>query len=277
MRSRVARFWRIHADDKTIGMRRAGTLWCWGVTDQCGLMLTSGSTLRIYMGCESAYATRTLESVPGGAMERRSIFSTAMLWLMCVPLWLGGCSAYDAANLASRPAPAFEPTPASSAAGHVTLASWYGPRFIGQRTASGEVYHRDDLTAASRSLPLGTRVQVANLDSGRAVLVRINDRGPYVRGRGIDLSQRAAEQIGLNHRGVARVSITRLDVTASASPKRAAPQQWSGKASVSHYTPRQHHRSRRSTHHYQYASASTSRSHRMVTNPVGEWLLQMVR
>jgi rare lipoprotein A len=91
------------------------------------------------------------------------------------------------------PVPTVEPLPASSAAGRVTLASWYGPGFVGQRTASGEVYHPGDLTAASRSLPLGTRVKVTNLNTGRAVIVRINDRGPYLHGRGIDLSQRAAE------------------------------------------------------------------------------------
>lgn len=210
-------------------------------------------------------------------MQRLGIFSTRILWLMCAPLWLGGCSAYNAANVAPTPAPAVERMPSSSAGGRVTLASWYGPGFVGQRTASGEVYHRDDLTAASRNLPLGTRVQVTNLNTGRAVVVRINDRGPYVRGRGIDLSQRAAERIGLNHSGVARVSVTRLDATASASPM-PAPEEWSGKASVSHYTPRHYRRIRRSTYHHQYASVSAYHSSpRMVANPVGDWLLQMVR
>jgi rare lipoprotein A len=164
--------------------------------------------------------------------------------------------------------------PASS---HVTLASWYGPGFVGQHTASGEVYHRDDLTAASRNLPLGTRVQVTNLNTGRAVVVRINDRGPYVHGRGIDLSQRAAERIGLNHSGVARVSVTRIDTTGSASPMLSAPQEWSGKAHMSPYAARHYRTTRRYTHHYQYASASPYRSsHRMVANPIGHWLLQMM-
>jgi rare lipoprotein A (peptidoglycan hydrolase) len=215
---------------------------------------------------------------------RRRLLPNRISWLMCAALGLGGCSAYNAANVPSRPAPApaVVPLPASSAGGHVTLASWYGPGFVGQRTASGEVYHRDDLTAASRSLPLGTRVQVTNLNTGRAVVVRINDRGPYVRGRGIDLSQSAAERIGLNHSGVARVSVTRLDSTASASSMPTAPQEWSGKARVSPYTSRQYrrtsHYTHHYTHHYQYASASTYHSsHRMVANPVGEWLLQMVR
>jgi rare lipoprotein A (peptidoglycan hydrolase) len=197
---------------------------------------------------------------------------------------LGGCSAYSRANAPTEPVPtpAVEPLPASSAGGRVTLASWYGPGFVGQRTASGEVYRRDDLTAASRSLPLGTRVKVTNLNNGRAVVVRINDRGPYVHGRGIDLSQRAAERIGLNHSGVARVSVARLDATASAAPMPVGPEEWSGKARVSPYIPHQYrrisHYSHHYAHHYQYASASTYHSpHRMVANPVGDWLLQMVR
>jgi rare lipoprotein A (peptidoglycan hydrolase) len=200
-----------------------------------------------------------------------------MSWLMCGALCLGGCSAYSAANTPVRPAPlqpAVQTAPASS---HFTLASWYGPGFVGQHTASGEVYHRDDLTAASRNLPLGTRVQVTNLNTGRAVVVRINDRGPYVHGRGIDLSQRAAERIGLNHSGVARVSVTRIDTTGSASPMLSAPQEWSGKARMSPYAARHYRSTRRYTHHYQYASASPYRSsHRMVANPIGHWLLQMV-
>jgi len=197
-------------------------------------------------------------------------------------LWVAGCSAYRPADV--RPAPVAASAPGTQAAssptgGHVTLASWYGPGFIGQRTASGEIYHREDLTAASRSLPLGTRVRVTNLGTGRSVVVRINDRGPYVHGRGIDLSQRAAQQIGLNHSGIARVAVARLDEPAAASRSPAAavaPEQWSGSARVSHYAP---HRFRHSRHsyRYRYASASASGRTRMVANPVGDWLLQMIR
>ena len=171
---------------------------------------------------------------------RRGPLTRRISWLTCAALWLGGCSAYDASRIAPAPSSVAQPAPApaSSAPGRLTLASWYGPGFIGQRTASGEVYHRDSLTAASRSLPLGTRVQVTNLDTGRAVVVRINDRGPYVRGRGIDLSERAAKQIGLNHSGVARVSVARLDATALASSTVAAPETWRGAATLSRHTPR---------------------------------------
>lgn len=153
----------------------------------------------------------------------------------------------------------------------MTVASWYGPGFQGRRTSSGEIFNRNDLTAASRTLPLGSRVRVTNLETGRSVVVRINDRGPYVRGRGLDLSQRAAERIGLARRGVARVQIDRLDETASA--RDAPPARWSGQVKVHRYHPRQHHHY--SSHHYAYASAASS--HRTVANPVGDWLLEMAR
>ena len=86
-----------------------------------------------------------------------------------------------------------------------STASWYGPGFHGRRTASGEVFNSYDLTAAHRSLPFGTRVRVTNLNNGRSVDVRITDRGPYVGGRSIDLSEGAANQIGLISTGTAPV------------------------------------------------------------------------
>jgi rare lipoprotein A len=75
-------------------------------------------------------------------------------------------------------------------------ASWYGPGFDGNRTSSGEIYDQYDLTAAHQTLPLGTRVAVTNLLNGREVEVRINDRGPFVKGRSIDLSYAAARTLG---------------------------------------------------------------------------------
>ena len=200
-----------------------------------------------------------------------------MSWLVCATLWLSGCSAYSPAYTPARPTPLPPAVRSAPASGRVTLASWYGSGFVGQHTASGEVYRRDDLTAASRNLPLGTRVQVTNLSTGRAVVVRINDRGPFVHGRGIDLSQRAAERIGLNHSGVARVSVTRIDTTESAAAVPSAPQEWSGKARMSSSAGRHYRRTRHYTHHYQYASASPYRSsHPMVDNPIGHWLVQMI-
>lgn len=87
------------------------------------------------------------------------------------------------------------------------LASWYGHDFHGEPTAQGEPFNMHALTAAHRSLPLGTRVRVKNLENGRTVVVRINDRGPYKRGVIIDLSRRAAHEIGMIRDGRVRVEV----------------------------------------------------------------------
>jgi rare lipoprotein A len=84
-------------------------------------------------------------------------------------------------------------------------ASWYGPGFHGKRTASGERFDMNDLTAAHRTLPFGTRVRVRNTQNGREVVVRINDRGPQIRDRIIDLSKAAAGALGLLQAGEAPV------------------------------------------------------------------------
>lgn len=86
-------------------------------------------------------------------------------------------------------------------------ASWYGKPFHGRRTASGEIYNMYDLTAAHKTLPFGTRVRVTRRDTGSSVVVRINDRGPFVRRRIIDLSFAAAKKIGLDVDGVAPVRL----------------------------------------------------------------------
>ncbi|MFN4195866.1 MAG: septal ring lytic transglycosylase RlpA family protein [Thermosynechococcus sp.] len=91
------------------------------------------------------------------------------------------------------------------------LASWYGPGFHGARTANGERFDQEALTAAHRTLPFGTRVRVTNLQNGRSVVVRINDRGPFTGGREIDLSRGAAAAIGLIGTGVGPVRIDVLD------------------------------------------------------------------
>ena len=85
------------------------------------------------------------------------------------------------------------------------LASWYGHPHHGRRTANGERFDKDALTAAHKTLPFGTRVRVQNPATGQAVVVRINDRGPFTPGRVIDLSEAAAERIGLLQAGVGRV------------------------------------------------------------------------
>ena len=91
------------------------------------------------------------------------------------------------------------------------VASWYGPNFHGKPTANGETFNMNDFTAAHRTLPFNTVVQVRNLDNGESVNVRINDRGPYVDDRVIDLSRRAAREIDMENTGTANVRIILLE------------------------------------------------------------------
>ncbi|HWA04042.1 MAG TPA: septal ring lytic transglycosylase RlpA family protein [Rhizomicrobium sp.] len=90
------------------------------------------------------------------------------------------------------------------------IASWYGPSFYGQRTANGEIYDASDLTAAHRTLPMPVNVRVTNLENGKSVVLRVNDRGPYAKGRIIDVSEHAAKLLGFYGRGTARVRVTYL-------------------------------------------------------------------
>lgn len=87
------------------------------------------------------------------------------------------------------------------------IASWYGPGFNGRHTANGEIYNMNGISAAHKTLPFGTIVQVVDLQTGRSVVVRINDRGPYVKGRIIDLSKGAAEALGIIGKGIAEVGL----------------------------------------------------------------------
>ncbi|MEN3794494.1 septal ring lytic transglycosylase RlpA family protein [Fulvimarina sp. MAC3] len=97
-----------------------------------------------------------------------------------------------------------ETATAASAGGH---ASYYGKRFHGRTTANGEKFNMNAMTAAHKTLPFGTKVKVTNRNNGKSVVVRINDRGPYVGGRVIDLSRGAAAKIGMLNSGTANVSI----------------------------------------------------------------------
>ena len=99
------------------------------------------------------------------------------------------------------------------------IASWYGPGFNGKKTANGEIYDQFELTAAHKTLQMPSLVRVTNLENGRSVVVRINDRGPYHPGRVVDMSQRGAELLGFKNKGTARV---RLDVLGPESRQIAA-------------------------------------------------------
>lgn len=145
-----------------------------------------------------------MELTPGGTTRggRRR-------WAVAILLGLGaiwGCAA-----VRMEPVPATESKhdgrPAAKSRFQVGLASWYGEYHHGRPTASGEVFDMAQLTAAHRTLPLGTRLRVTNLENGRTVRVRVNDRGPYVDGRVLDLSHGAARMLDMVERGVAPVRI----------------------------------------------------------------------
>jgi peptidoglycan lytic transglycosylase len=136
-----------------------------------------------------------------------------LTWGCIVSLVLLGCIAGCSRHPAPVPPPPLPQVREKTApTGPPTViqigtASWYGPGFHGHETASGETFNQHALTAAHRTLPLGTEAKVTNLATGQSVLVKINDRGPYVKGRHLDLSRAAAKQIGLTKRGVAKVKI----------------------------------------------------------------------
>jgi rare lipoprotein A len=131
---------------------------------------------------------------------RRALRLAALLSLTTGLLLASGCS------LVTRPTPPPPfPERGQSESG---IASWYGPGFHGRTTANGETYDMEAMTAAHRTLAFNTVVRVDNLDNGRSIQVRINDRGPFVDGRIIDLSRRAARELDMLGAGIAQVRVT---------------------------------------------------------------------
>ncbi len=91
-------------------------------------------------------------------------------------------------------------------------ASWYGPGFHGRKTANGEVYDQNSFTAAHKSLKFGTLLKITNLKNNKSVVIRINDRGPYIHGRDLDLSKAAAIELGMVKKGVAKIKVEEIKI-----------------------------------------------------------------
>ncbi|MDP2364377.1 MAG: septal ring lytic transglycosylase RlpA family protein [Ignavibacteria bacterium] len=91
-------------------------------------------------------------------------------------------------------------------------ASWYGPGFHGHKTANGEVYNQMSFTAAHKSLKFGTLLKITNIKNDKSVVVRINDRGPYIHGRDLDLSKAAALELGMVRKGVAKIKVEEIKI-----------------------------------------------------------------
>jgi rare lipoprotein A (peptidoglycan hydrolase) len=146
----------------------------------------------------------------GGSVILNRLRIGAIAGAMIAMLALAGCASQ---NIAPPPAPYSAPPAAFSGRAyspHTEIASWYGPGFQGRTTSTGERFNENAMTAASKTLPLGSHVRVTNPNNGRSVVVRINDRGPYVHGRSIDLSKAAAERLGIKEQGVAPVEVASL-------------------------------------------------------------------
>lgn len=174
-------------------------------------------------------------------MNRRLMFAQSprrprLLFAMGVALSAGGflsCSRSASvpvvgqrtvSTITSTPARLVGSPPRSGPPVKVGLASWYGSRFAHRKTATGESFDPSRLTAASMTLPLGTKARITNLENGRSTVVRINDRGPHVKGRAIDLSRGAAQELGFKNRGMAQVKIQVLQKPSRTVMRGSPPQ-----------------------------------------------------
>ncbi len=176
-----------------------------------------------------------------------SFLNRALMFVVILSLAMAGCAGKSHNSYDGRPtypkkkvqtddtasAPTQKPYtiegkryyPMASAHGYVEKgrASWYGKKFHGRKTSNGETYDMYAMTAAHKTLPMNTWVRVENLDNGRQITVRINDRGPFVSGRIIDLSYTGAKRIGLVGPGTARVRVTALGKATAYSKKDHTP------------------------------------------------------
>jgi rare lipoprotein A (peptidoglycan hydrolase) len=164
-----------------------------------------------------------------GILTRKSFMRFSelkLLKLIAAPLILaaasalviGGCTRTVSNSQANPPLEAV-PMPVTEAPppkAKIVKASWYGPGLNGHVTSTGETFNDNKLTAASTTLPLGSVVKVTNPNNGKSVNVRVNDCGPYVHGRSLDLSKRAAQKIGITHEGVAHLKVTPVKIPAEA-------------------------------------------------------------
>lgn len=144
----------------------------------------------------------------------RRPYGPAPPWGLAAVLSLACFAACERRPSPPPPTAAVEAPPARLPPSQTGVASYYGPQFAGRPTASGEPHRPNALTAASRSLPLGTTAKVTNTKTGQSVAVKVNDRGPYAKKRILDVSPKAAKRLGMKEDGVARVKVQPLRVPA---------------------------------------------------------------
>ena len=138
-----------------------------------------------------------------------------LLWILLTPT-----RTHDGARFVVRPIPQYQILPICTP--HSTgVASWYGPGFHGRRMSNGETYDQDGMTAAHRKMPLGTVIRVTR--KGKSIYLRVTDRGPYIKGRIIDLSREAARQLHMEKLGLSRVKIDVCGQGGTTSPRSDLP------------------------------------------------------
>lgn len=142
---------------------------------------------------------------------RRFNFAAAATFLV-LGLGAAGCDRSPISRAEAAPRQGQEAQQPHARRSQQGEASYYGAQFNGRQMANGERFNPNSDSAAHRSLPLGTTVRVENLENGRTATVKVKDRGPYARGRIIDLSPRTAEQLGMKHAGRAPVRVTPIDI-----------------------------------------------------------------
>jgi len=163
--------------------------------------------------CKRPVPARGLSGMPRAFRHQLDKLAIAAVFLMAAcssnpDISTGGRGPSAGSTSVIRPLPG-EPQRTWAKPGYDTvgLASWYGGRYHGRQTASGEIFDKNAPTAAHPTLPFGSRVHVTNLENGRSATVRINDRGPFVQQRIIDVSRRVAEMLGFVQQGITRVRV----------------------------------------------------------------------
>ena len=167
-----------------------------------------------WFGSEQSEVKTTACKLKFGRAVARAIVVAEVLLAGCSTITSPAVSPIGSANYVQPVRPSSS-APAPHQSSRIVTASRYSPDLTGNCTSNGERYNPNSLTAASRSLPMGLTVKVTNVNNGLSVDARINDRGPYVPGRSLDLSTRAARDIGLRDRGLAKVKITPQPSSAS--------------------------------------------------------------
>lgn len=194
--------------------RRPSAMACWPMVAALALGLAACSSPMPRPSGEEALASAPLAAVPiappsGPSSQVRGPKPAAESGDVAPASPASGERPEAATNEEATAATRAAPAPDAGTVFAKGRASWYGKRFHGRRTASGERFDMHALTAAHKTLPFGTRVRVRSVHTGKEVVVRINDRGPYAHQRIIDLSYAAANALGVRHRGVTEVHLLR--------------------------------------------------------------------